>query len=89
MIQADLNIILPEISLSLLAIGALLGAVYTSKDKMGPVLVWATAAVFLALALWIGLSGEGTNEPLAECSSTMRFRALQRLPFCCPLLPFW
>ena len=62
MIQADLNIILPEISLSLLAIGALLGAVYTSKDKMGPLLVWATAAVFLALALWIGLSGEGTNE---------------------------
>lgn len=61
MIQADLNIILPEIILSLFAIGALLGAVYTSKDKMGPVLVWATAAVFLALALWIGASGEGTN----------------------------
>lgn len=61
MIQADLNIILPEIILSLFAIGALLGAVYTSKDKMGPMLVWVTAGVFLALALWIGVNGEGTN----------------------------
>ena len=61
MIQADLTIILPEILLSLYAIGALLGAVYTSKDKLGPLLVWLTAGVFVVLAAWIGFSGAGTN----------------------------
>lgn len=61
MIQADLTIIMPEIILSLFAIGALLGAVYTGKDKLAPMLVWATAGVFVTLALWIGVNGEGTN----------------------------
>jgi NADH-quinone oxidoreductase subunit N len=58
---ADLNIILPEILLSLWAMGALLGAVYTTKDKLAPALTWATAAVFLALAIWIGLTGSGVQ----------------------------
>lgn len=61
MIQSDLTIVLPEILLALFAIGALLLAVYTSKDKLAPLLVWATSGVFVALALFIGLSGEGTN----------------------------
>jgi NADH-quinone oxidoreductase subunit N len=61
MIQADLTIITPEIILSLFAIGALLGAVYTGKDKLASMLVWATAGVFVTLALWIGVNGEGTN----------------------------
>ncbi|WP_293447897.1 NADH-quinone oxidoreductase subunit NuoN [Planktotalea sp.] len=61
MIQADLTIIMPEIILSLFAIAALLGAVYTGKDKFAPMLVWATAGVFVTLALWIGVNGEGTN----------------------------
>ncbi|SDY07252.1 NADH-quinone oxidoreductase subunit NuoN [Citreimonas salinaria] len=59
MISADLTIILPEIVLSLFAMAALLVAVYTGKDKLAPVLLWATAAVFLALALWIGTTGSG------------------------------
>ncbi|WP_339763123.1 NADH-quinone oxidoreductase subunit NuoN [uncultured Sulfitobacter sp.] len=59
MISADLNVILPEIVLSLFAILALLGAVYTSKDKTGTVLVWATAAVMILLAIWIGMTGTG------------------------------
>ncbi len=36
MISADLNVILPEIVLSLFAMLALLGAVYTSKTRRRP-----------------------------------------------------
>ncbi|WP_417721959.1 NADH-quinone oxidoreductase subunit NuoN [Salipiger sp.] len=61
MIPADLNIILPEIVLAVFAMLALIGAVYTGKDKLASPLLWATAAVFLALALWIGTTGQGTN----------------------------
>ncbi|WP_299350082.1 NADH-quinone oxidoreductase subunit NuoN [uncultured Shimia sp.] len=59
MIQADLNIILPEILLACYAMVALIGAVYTSKDKIAGKLVWATAVIFVIVAAWIGLSGEG------------------------------
>ncbi|WP_299148579.1 NADH-quinone oxidoreductase subunit NuoN [uncultured Tateyamaria sp.] len=59
--SADLTIILPEILLSGFAILALIGAVYTSKDDLASPLVWSTAAVFLALAAWIGFTGEGSN----------------------------
>ena len=61
MISADLNIILPEILLSIYAMVALVGAVYTGKDKLAPMLVWATSAVFVAVAFWIGATGEGAN----------------------------
>ncbi|MCR9276159.1 MULTISPECIES: NADH-quinone oxidoreductase subunit NuoN [Mameliella] len=61
MISADLNIILPEILLSVFAMAALVGAVYSGKDKLAPLLVWITSALFLALALWIGTTGEGTQ----------------------------
>ncbi len=61
MISADLNIILPEIVLSVFAMAALVGAVYSGKDKLAPLLVWATSALFLALAFWIGTTGEGTQ----------------------------
>ncbi|MCA1285607.1 NADH-quinone oxidoreductase subunit NuoN [Salipiger bermudensis] len=57
MISADLNIILPEIVLAVFAMLALIGAVYTGKDKLAPVLVWASAAVMLVMALWIGTTG--------------------------------
>ncbi|MFK7875120.1 MAG: NADH-quinone oxidoreductase subunit NuoN [Paracoccaceae bacterium] len=58
---ADLNIILPEIVLALYAMFALVGAVYTGKDQVASVLLWATSAVMLALAVWIGLNGSGGN----------------------------
>ncbi|MFL4470853.1 NADH-quinone oxidoreductase subunit NuoN [Tateyamaria armeniaca] len=58
---ADLTIILPEILLAVFAMLGLLGAVYTSKDGLASALLWATAAVFLAVAAWIGFTGEGTN----------------------------
>ena len=57
MLQADLNTILPEIVLSIYAMVALVGAVYTGKDKVAPMLMWLTAALFVVVAAWIGLSG--------------------------------
>lgn len=61
MIQADLNVILPEILLAAYAMIALLVAVYTGKDKLAPALIWATAAAMVVVAAVIGLSGDGTN----------------------------
>ena len=61
MLAADLNVILPEIILAVYAMLALLGAVYTSKDGAAPLLVWVTAALMAGLALWIGMTGEGTQ----------------------------
>ncbi len=61
MLSADLGIILPEIILAIYAMLALLGAVYTVKDGAASLLVWATSGLFLALAVWIGLNGAGTN----------------------------
>ena len=61
MTPSDLNIILPEIILSLWAMGILLGAVYTSKDALASVLTWSTAAVFAAVAVWIATTGNGTQ----------------------------
>ncbi|MEP3345480.1 MAG: NADH-quinone oxidoreductase subunit NuoN [Litoreibacter sp.] len=62
MIQADLNIVLPEVLLALFAMLALLGGVYTTKDKSAPLVLWATSIVFVALAAWIGINGGGANE---------------------------
>jgi len=53
MIQADLNIILPEVFLSVFAMLALVGTVYTSKDRLGPLLVWLTAGIMALVALAI------------------------------------
>ena len=47
MIQADLNILLPEIVLAVYAMLGLLGAVYTGKDRMAGMLVWLTAGLFV------------------------------------------
>ena len=61
MIQADLTIILPEIILAVYAMGALLAAVYTTKDGLAPVLVWVTAGLMAVLGIWIATNGDGTN----------------------------
>ena len=61
MLSSDLTIILPEIILAVYAMLALLGAVYTTKDGLASTLVWTTSALFLAIAIWIGLNGAGTN----------------------------
>jgi NADH-quinone oxidoreductase subunit N len=57
--QVDFPVVLPEILLSLYAMAALMFAVYTSKDAMTRVITWATVAVFVALAAWIGLTHDG------------------------------
>ena len=61
MIQADLSVVLPEIILALYAMAALLGAVYTGKDKLASTLIWSTSGLMVALAVWIGTSGSGAN----------------------------
>ena len=57
----DFNIVLPEVLLAVYAMAALLFGVYTSKDKAAGLLTWTTAAVFVALAFWIGTTGEGAR----------------------------
>ncbi len=62
MIPADLTVILPEIVLALSAMAALLGAVYTGKDKLAPALIWLMAGLMSALAIWIGTGASGSRE---------------------------
>lgn len=59
MISADIETTLPEIVLAVYAMLALMGAVYTGKDRSAPLLVWLTSAVFVILGLWIGFGGTG------------------------------
>ncbi|MFK7743477.1 MAG: NADH-quinone oxidoreductase subunit NuoN [Roseobacter sp.] len=61
MIAADLNLIIPEIVLSVYAMVMLLIAVYTTKDAMASLIVWITAGLMVALGIWIAVNGEGTN----------------------------
>ncbi|VDC31692.1 NADH-quinone oxidoreductase subunit NuoN [Pseudogemmobacter humi] len=61
MTAADFNIVLPEVILALYAMAALMFGVYTGKDRVAVPLVWATAGLFVALALWIGFAGEGSR----------------------------
>jgi NADH-quinone oxidoreductase subunit N len=56
MTLADLDAIVPEIVLALWAMGALLVAVYTGKDRLAAPITWGTAAVMVALAFWIALA---------------------------------
>ncbi len=59
--QADLNIILPEILIAVYAMLALVFAVYTGKDKLAGTLTYVTAAVFLVIAAFIGLNDGGAQ----------------------------
>ena len=60
MIQADLSVILPETILAVYALLALLAAVYTGKDRLGPMLVWVTGALMVLLGIWIA-TGPGIS----------------------------
>ncbi|WP_339767436.1 NADH-quinone oxidoreductase subunit NuoN [uncultured Pseudosulfitobacter sp.] len=59
--SADLTLILPEIVLAVFAMLGLLGAVYTGKDALAPALVWATSALFVLVAFWVGLAAPETH----------------------------
>ncbi len=61
MIGADIQILMPEIVLAVYAMAALMAAVYTTKDGMAPLLTWATSGLFVLLAVWIRINGQGTN----------------------------
>jgi len=61
MTPQDFSTVLPEVVLSVYAMAALMFGVYTTKDKVAPLISWATAGLFLALALWIGVGGEGAR----------------------------
>jgi NADH-quinone oxidoreductase subunit N len=58
---ADLMVLLPEIVLAVYAMGALLFAVYTTKDALTPMLTWSTVGVFLLVAFWIGVQPAGAR----------------------------
>ena len=58
MISADFATVLPEMLLSIYAMVALLGAVYTGKDAVTGLLTWATAGMFVAMALFIGFGSD-------------------------------
>ncbi|MBK1635717.1 NADH-quinone oxidoreductase subunit NuoN [Rhodovulum adriaticum] len=56
MILDDLSVLLPELVLAIYAMLALVGAVYTGKDCVAPMLTLVTAVLFFALAARIGLT---------------------------------
>ncbi|MFZ5750755.1 MAG: NADH-quinone oxidoreductase subunit NuoN [Pseudomonadota bacterium] len=59
MVAFDYSAALPEIALAVYAMAALMFAVWSGKDLVAPRLTWATAAVFVLVAIWIGVKGEG------------------------------
>ena len=61
MTYLDILILSPEIILALAAMVALMFGVYSSEGRIGSMMVWGTSAVFVALAIWIGFGGQGTN----------------------------
>ena len=50
----DFSTALPEVLIAVYAMAALLFGVYSGKDKAASLILWATAAVFVLVALWIG-----------------------------------
>ena len=61
MISADLSIALPEIVLALYAMAALMFGAWFGQDRVAGPILWATAAVMLALALLVAV-GSGTTQ---------------------------
>jgi len=61
MIASDLAILIPEIVLTLFALGALMAAVYTTKDGLAPVLTSGAAVIFVVMAAYIGITADGTR----------------------------
>ncbi len=61
MLTTDFSIVLPELVLAVFAMAALMFGVYTTKDKVAGLILQVTAGLFVAMAIWIGLNGQGTN----------------------------
>ena len=87
--QADLNTILPEIVISVYAMLALLGAVYTSKDKLAGLVTYATAGLLLLVAAWIGLNGGGANTAFGGMFVDDAFARFAKVTICYLPPPCW
>jgi len=61
MIIADISIVAPEIALAVFAMAALMFGVYTTKDKVAPLILWATSAMMAGLGIWIAFSPAGAH----------------------------
>jgi NADH-quinone oxidoreductase subunit N len=61
MLSQDIAIVLPELGLAIYTMLALLVAVYTGKDGLTQLVTWATAAVMVAVALWVAVAGSGSQ----------------------------
>ncbi len=61
MIGQDLQIVLPEIVLSVYAMLALVAAVYGGQDRTAPLVLWGTAGVLVLTGLWIGTGIDETR----------------------------
>ena len=61
MLSQDIAIVLPELVLAIYTMLALLVAVYTGKDGLTQLVTWATAAVMVAVALWVAVAGSGSQ----------------------------
>ncbi|KNG92466.1 NADH-quinone oxidoreductase subunit NuoN [Pseudaestuariivita atlantica] len=57
---ADLNIILPEIILSIFAMATLVGGAYLGQDRLARPILWATCAVMLIIAFMV-VQGDTTR----------------------------
>ncbi|MCP5037665.1 MAG: NADH-quinone oxidoreductase subunit N, partial [Rhodobacteraceae bacterium] len=62
MINADIQVVMPELLLAVFAMLALIGAVYTGKDKLAGSILWLTSAAMLGLALWIGMGDAAAHD---------------------------
>lgn len=62
MIGSDLAILMPEIILSVFAMGGLILGAYTGKDALAGAMTWATAILFVVLAFYTAVTGAGAHE---------------------------
>lgn len=61
MTSLDFSTVLPEALLAVYAMAALLGGVWTGKDKVAGAVLWLTVAVLLVFGFWVGVSGNGAG----------------------------
>ena len=79
MIYNDLSIIFPEIFISVFAMVALVGAVYTSKDETAQKVTWFTAIVFIFLAFLMIFSEVKTEIAFGVFFLILHFRHFTKI----------
>ncbi len=60
-VAQDIAVILPEMTLAIYAMMALMWGVFSRSAQTASAIIWITALAFLALAVWMGFSPEGTR----------------------------